>query len=384
MSHGKSQPSWRPTGRRVTRRLLAGGLALATVAGAYAGLVRGEKAATAGARADEPLVIAHRGASAYRPEHTLAAYRAAIGMGADYIEPDVVSTKDGRLVARHDNWLADTTDVENHPEFAARRTTKTVDGVARTDWFTEDFTLAELRTLRAEERIPGDRPRNTAFNGTDLIPTLDEVLALARQESVGVYPETKHPTYFDGLGLSMEEPLLRDLDENGFGRPGSRVFIQSFETANLRELARRTRLPLVQLIDATGKPWDFVVGGDPRTYDDLVTPEGLRWVSRYADGIGPAAARVVPLNPDGTVGRPTTLVRDAHRLDMEVHPWTVRPENRFLPTNFQQGDRQSAEFVRATGDVTGWLAMLYRLGVDGVFCDDPAIAVAARTEVLGG
>jgi glycerophosphoryl diester phosphodiesterase len=305
-------------------------------------------------------------------------------MGADYIEPDVVPTKDGQLVARHDNWLADTTDVDSHPEFAARKTTKVIDGVSRTDWFTEDFTLAELRTLTTEERIPGDRPENEAFNGTDHIPTLDEVLKLARESSVGVYPETKHPTYFDGIGLSLEEPLVKALDAHGFNKRDSKVFIQSFETANLRDLEKMTKVRLVQLISDTGAPYDFVAGGDPRTYDDLVKPEGLRWISSYADGIGPATSRIVPLAPDGTTGRPTTLVRDAHRLGMDVHTWTIRNENKYLPADLRQGDPQSPVHARATGNAPGWLGMLMKLGVDGFFCDDPSMCVAARTEVLGG
>jgi glycerophosphoryl diester phosphodiesterase len=366
-----------------TRRFLAGGLAVAAATSAYVGLSGGGGTASAapGMRG-EPLVIAHRGASAYRPEHTLSAYQLAIDMGADYIEPDVVATKDRKLVARHDNWLADTTDVESHPEFADRRTTKTIDGVARTDWFTEDFTLAELRTLKAEERLPDLRPNNTVFNGIDTIPTLDEVLALARRGHVGVYPETKHPTYFDGLGLSMEEPLLATLRKHGFTGRHDPVFIQSFETANLRELRTKTSIRLIQLIDATGKPFDFTAAGDPRTYDDLVTPEGLRFIASYASGIGPATARIVPLDAAGRTGTPTTLVKDAHRRDLAVHTWTLRPENSFLPVDFRQGDASSPIFLRAQGDAPGWLAKLYRLGIDGVFSDDPALAVATRTDVF--
>jgi glycerophosphoryl diester phosphodiesterase len=372
--------------QRMTRRMLAAGLALATATAGYVALAGGSGTATATAapRSDDTVVIGHRGASGHRPEHTLAAYRLAIGMGADYIEPDIVATKDGRLVARHDNWLADTTDVESHPEFAARKTTKVIDGVSRTDWFTEDFTLAELETLTTEERIPGDRPENAAFNGTDHIPTLDEVLKLAREASVGVYPETKHPTYFDGIGLSLEEPLVKELDAHGFNKRDSKVFIQSFETANLRDLEKMTKVRLVQLISDTGAPYDFVAGGDPRTYDDLVKPEGLRWISSYADGIGPATARIVPLDPDGSTGAPTTLVRDAHRLGMDVHTWTIRNENKYLPADLRQGDPQSPVHPRATGNTPGWLEMLMKLGVDGFFCDDPSMCVAARTEVLGG
>jgi glycerophosphoryl diester phosphodiesterase len=223
-------------------------------------------------RGQSPLVIGHRGASGYRPEHTLGSYRLAIQLGADFIEPDLVATSDHVLVARHENNIGGTTDVAAHPEFAARHTTKTIDGVRVTGWFVEDFTLAELRTLRATERLPELRPANTAFDGLEQIPTLQEVIDLARRHHVGIYPETKHPTYFDSIGLSLEEPLLATLAANGYRGPRTPVFIQSFETANLRQLHRQTRLPLVQLLDELGRPYDLVVSGDPRTYKDLATP----------------------------------------------------------------------------------------------------------------
>src|ERR671919_1949800 len=219
-----------------------------------------------GRERDLPIVIGHRGASGHRPEHTLAAYELAIQMGADYIEPDLVSTKDGVLVARHENEISGTTDVENHPEFADRMTTKTIDGASVTGWFTEDFTVAELKMLRAEERIPAIRPNNTAFNGLYEIPTLQEVIDLAQREGVGIYPETKHPTYFDTIGLSLEEPLVETLEDNGYIKKQDPVFIQSFEVANLKELNEMTRVRLGQLVNDTGKPYDFVVSGDPRTY----------------------------------------------------------------------------------------------------------------------
>jgi glycerophosphoryl diester phosphodiesterase len=234
----------------------------------------------------QPIVIGHRGASGYRPEHTLASYTLAIEMGADFIEPDLVSTRDHVLVTRHENEISGTTDVADHPEFAARRTTKTIDGNPVTGWFTEDFTLAELRTLRARERLPEIRPLNTAFDGLYQVPTFDEVIQLAKRHRVGIYPETKHPTYFDSIGLSLEEPLVRALNANGYRGRDAKVFIQSFEVANLKALRRMTRVPLVQLVDATGKPYDFVVAGDPRTYADLVTPAGLEEVAGYARGLG--------------------------------------------------------------------------------------------------
>ncbi|MEV5409065.1 glycerophosphodiester phosphodiesterase [Thermopolyspora sp. NPDC052614] len=329
-------------------------------------------------RAARPIVIGHRGASAFRPEHTLPSYETAIRMGADYIEPDLVSTKDHVLVARHENEISGTTDVADHPEFAARRTTKTIDGKRITGWFTEDFTLAELRTLRARERLPGLRPGNTAHDGTARVPTLEEVVRLARRHGVGVYPETKHPTYFDSIGLSLEEPLLKVLGRHGWKDRDDPVFIQSFETGNLRALRKRTRLRLVQLIGGKGAPYDLVAAKDPRMYDHLITRAGLREIASYADGIGPATSRIFPTGPDGRLLPATTLVRDAHRYGLVVHAWTVRPENAKLPLEFRRGDPDEPGHRRARGDVAGWLELLFEAGVDGVFADDPAAARAVR------
>src|SRR5690606_1153224 len=290
-------------GGEMTNRLLAGTLAvltggaLASHAGASGAAAEGT-AATPVRTASARIVIAHRGASAYRPEHTLAAYETAIRMGADYIEPDLVPTADGVLVARHENEISETTDVAERPEFADRRTTKTIDGRQVTGWFTEDFTLAELKTLRARERVPGLRPGNTAFDGLAPIPTFEEVVELALRHGVGVYPETKHPTYFRSIGLPLEEPLLETLERHGVRD----AYIQSFETANLRELSGRTRLPLIQLIRADGAPWDRA--GDGLTYDDLVTPAGLEEIAGYARGIGVDTRRVLPIGPDGRADRP--------------------------------------------------------------------------------
>jgi glycerophosphoryl diester phosphodiesterase len=340
-------------------------------------------AATAAQRATRPIVIGHRGAPAYRPEHTLASYRLAIQMGADYIEPDLVSTKDHQLVVRHENDITQTTDVANHPEFAPRRTTKIVDGVSHTGWFTEDFTLAELRTLRAVERLPAVRPPNTAFNGLFPVPTLQEVIDLAKRNHVGIYPETKHPTYFDSIGLSLEEPLVAALRRNGLDKPTSRVFVQSFEVSNLRELNRRIDVPLVQLVDASGKPADYAARGIPRTYDDLVTRTGLRRISTYADGIGPDKSRIVPTDDADRLRAPTTLVRDAHRAGLLVHPFTFRPENQFLPANYRQGVATSPLFDIARGNEPAELRLFFRLGVDGLFADNADTAVAVRDERLG-
>jgi glycerophosphoryl diester phosphodiesterase len=289
----------------------------------------------------EPIVIAHRGASALRPEHTLAAYELAIELGADFIEPDVVATRDGRLVARHENEISGTTDVAARPQFAARRSVKEIDGREKDGWFTEDFTLAELRTLRARERLP--ELRGTAFDGRFEIPTLDEVVALAAAAGVGVYPETKHPSYFAAIGLALEAPLLAALE--GF-RGG--VFIQSFEGGNLRALRGGTDHPLVRL--TAGPPPDVAA------------------IAEYADAIGPHKDQVIPRGADGRLGEPTSLVADAHAAGLLVHPWTFRPEPEFLP-----------EGMELAAELDAFLAQ----GVDGVFADDVGAAVAARSRRPG-
>jgi glycerophosphoryl diester phosphodiesterase len=328
----------------------------------------------------QPIVIGHRGASGYRPEHTLAAYKLAIEMGADYIEPDLVSTKDGVLVARHENEISGTTDVDERAEFAGRQTTKTIDGVPITGWFTEDFTLAELKTLRAEERIPGTRPDNQAFNGLYEVPTLQEVIDLAKAHGVGIYPETKHPTYFDSIGLSLEEPLVATLEANGYTKRKSSVFIQSFEVDNLNDLDAMTDLKLVQLINEGGKPYDFVVSGDPRTYADLITDDGLEEISTYADGIGTNKNLIVPRDSGGRLRNPTDLVDRAHEAGLIVHAWTFRNENTFLPADFREGDPASVFYPNATGDSPAEYFLFFSTGLDGVFSDNPDTAVASRVE----
>ncbi len=330
----------------------------------------------------EPLVIGHRGASGYRPEHTLASYKLAIQLGADFIEPDLVSTKDHYLVARHENEIGGTTDVADHPEFAGRMTTKTIDGRSITGWFTEDFTLAELKTLRAKERLPDVRPDNTRFDGRYEVPTFDEVLDLVRRESrkanrtIGVYPETKHPTYFDSIGLSLEEPLVRSLKQHHLDRKRSKVIIQSFETGNLRELNRKTPVFLAQLIDATGAPYDLVAAGDPRTYRDLITPVGLGFIASYADGVGTHKDLVLPRDPaTGATGEPSDLVPDAHAEGLRVHIWTLRAENQFMATNFRRGTDPNA-----AGDLYAEAFAFLDAGVDGMFSDHPDIVVEARDD----
>ena len=323
-------------------------------------------------------VVSHRGASGYRPEHTLAAYETAITQCADFIEPDVVATKDGVLVARHENEISGTTDVASRAEFAGRKATKTIDGVPVTGWFTEDFTLAELKTLRAIERLPQVRPQNVAFNGLYQVPTLDEVIDLARHsvscqgEPIGVYPETKHPTYFDSIGLSLEEPLVAQLSANGVDDADAPVIVQSFEVANLKELDGMTDVALAQLISSSGRPYDFTVAGDARTYADLVTPAGLAEIASYADGIGVEKSVAIPRKADGTLGTPTSVIADAHAAGLDVHGWTFRRENAFLPAEF----RSSAD-PAGVGDLAGEIRVFVEAGLDGLFSDNPDVAVAA-------
>jgi glycerophosphoryl diester phosphodiesterase len=334
-----------------------------------------------------PLVLGHRGASGYRPEHTLASYELAARMGADYIEPDVVSTKDHVLVARHENEIGGTTNVADHPEFADRKTTKTVDGVPVTGWFTEDFTLVELKTLRAKERLPQVRQENTIYDGRFEIPTLAEVLRLRERLSaelhrqIGVYPETKHPTYFRSIGLPLERSLIRELDRAGLNRPDAPVFVQSFEPGNLvlmnNALGLRTRT--VFLTSATGAPYDTVAAGHPIPYSVLVSPVGLRGLKAGGiDGIGPDKNQVIPRRADDTLGTPTSLVRDAHAAGMTVHPYTFRAENQFLPADYRLGTNPN-DFGRAIDEQVTFL----RAGVDGVFTDQADIGVVARDEFLG-
>jgi glycerophosphoryl diester phosphodiesterase len=320
-----------------------------------------------------PIVIAHRGVPTYRLEHTRASYELAIAEGADFIEPDVVCTSDGHLVVRHENEIAETTDVADHPEFADRKATKFVDGIPRTGWFTEDFTLAELRTLRTQERLPQLRPQNVALAGTEPVLTFEEVLDIAEaaDRPVGVYVETKHPTYFRDLGLDLDDRLLAALERRGLNRPDADVpvMIQSFETGNLRGLRARTPLPLIQLIDRQGAPWDFIAARDPRTYADLTTPAQLADIATYADGIGPSKSLVIARDLEHHLIGETGLVAAAHAVGLLVHIWTMRDENNFLPTELRRGPDKAAH-----GDALEEYRLFLEAGVDGFFADDTATA----------
>ncbi|SBT95718.1 glycerophosphoryl diester phosphodiesterase [Streptomyces sp. DI166] len=383
-----SQERRHGTGRRA---LL--GAAVLGAGGAVIGL-SGTAAAAGGGRGNggggvrslpRPTIIGHRGASGYRPEHTLASYRLALDLGADIVEAgDLVPTKDGHLVCRHEPEIGGTTDVADHPEFADRKATKQLDGVPVTGWFTEDFTLAELKTLRAVERIPGNRPHNTLYNGRFEIPTFEEVLrwqdkqSRKRGKQVWIYPELKHPTYFRKLGLGLEERIAKVLRRHGKDKRNSPVIVQSFEPTSIQRLDRLVGNPLVVLLSgADTRPYDFEESGDPRTVADLITPAGLREIASYAQGIGPTLDLVIPKDADGRLTEPTTLVADAHRAGLLLHPWTMRNENPFLPADFRKGTDPDAY-----GDVFGAYRAYFATGIDGVFTDQPDTGVLAREEFV--
>ena len=314
----------------------------------------------------QPLVIAHRGASGERPEHTRAAYELAIEQGADFIEPDLVMSKDGHLIVRHENEIGGTTDVSDHPRFADRRTTKTVDGVATTGWFTEDLTLAELQTLRARERLPALRPGNTAY-ADETILTFQQVIDIAREASVrtdrviGVAPELKHPSYFAGIGLPMVAPFVEMVRRNDLDAADSPIVVQCFEVGALRQLNGLIDSPLAQLMSPSGGPADL----PGAAYADMITPEGLAGLATYAEWAAVETAMVIPRTAAGAAGRPTTLVADAHAAGLKVVVWTFRAEDMFLPTDHRH-------------DLSSWIRRFYDLGVDAVFSDFPGVAVAAR------
>jgi glycerophosphoryl diester phosphodiesterase len=337
-----------------------------------------------------PVVIGHRGACGYVPEHTLTSYFVAMQDGVDYVEPDLVMTKDAVLVARHENEISGTTDVARHAEFADRRTTKAIDGITHTGWFTEDFTLAELKTLRARERIPQVRPANTRFDGQFQIPTFDEIcslvagvhqqretvakqLGLPAPKRIGVYPETKHPTHFQRLGLPMEELLVNTLHAYGYRGAGGLGVIQCFEVSNLKAMRKLTELPIVQLMEAEGAPFDCVAAGDSRTYRDMITPEGLAEIATYASAIGPHKWQVIPLGRDDNLATPTALVEQAHSAGLQVHAYTFRAENQYLPRSL----RSSAD-PNALGNLEAELQAYLDVGLDGFFTDHADYGVRAR------
>ncbi|AQA16726.1 glycerophosphodiester phosphodiesterase [Streptomyces malaysiensis subsp. malaysiensis] len=329
-----------------------------------------------------PTVIGHRGASGYRPEHTFGSYQLALDMGADIIEQDLVPTKDGHLVCRHENDITATTDVSAHPEFADRKTTKTVDGAKLTGWFTEDFTLAELKTLRAKERIPGNRQRNTLYDGRWEVPTFEEVLQWADREGrrrgrrVWLYVETKHPTYFRKLGLGLEEPLAKLLRRYGRHKKDAALFLQSFEPSSIQRLRKLVDTPGVVLLSTVdSRPWDFVEANDPRTVGDLVKPEGLKWIASYAQGIGPDLSVIIPRTADGKLGTPTSVVKDAHAAGLILHPYTMRNENTFLPADFRRGTDPNAY-----GDAFGAFKAYFATGIDGIFSDNADTALLAAAD----
>ncbi len=330
------------------------------------------------------LVVGHRGASALRPEHTLASYQKAIDDGADFIEPDLVSTKDGVLVTRHENEIGGTTNVSTLSQFADRKTTKNIDGKDLTGWFTEDFTLSELQQLKARERIPEFRPANTTYNDLYPVPTLEQVIELAEAnykktgKIIGLYIETKHPTYFKNRNLAMEDTLLKTLAKYKYTRDIAPVYLQSFEVQNLIDLKNELDLhktikhaQIIQLYDAkTAQPADFVESGETKTYADLATAQGLKDVAKYANGVGPSKGYIFNFNDNGSV-QTTSFISDAHAAGLKVHPYTFRPENNFLPTPLKCSQDKPAE--RCPSGALKEFEAYFKAGVDGVFTDDPAL-----------
>jgi glycerophosphoryl diester phosphodiesterase len=319
-----------------------------------------------GNRRPEVVLIAHRGASAYRPEHTLEAYQLAIDLGCDYIEPDLVSTRDGVLIARHENNITETTNVADIAEFASRKATKIIDGETITGWFTEDFTLSEIKSMRCKERIPEMRPGNTQYDGQFQMATFAEIIELAKRNTIekgkiiGVYPETKHPSYFRSIGLPLEDRLLAQLSLSGWNHSLAPVFIQSFEVSNLQMLRSKTNIKLIQLVDdGDSKPFDFVAHSDSRKYADIITMQGLKHVASYCDGIGAPKSLI-----RGQDGIPSDLVKNCHDVGLMVHVWTFRPENNYLPPHLQTGGGPG-EYGDAVKEIQEFL----ELGVDGIFCD---------------
>ena len=376
----------------VSRRtfLQAGaGLSLAVATGVQAqsaaDLLPTGKASGQLLRPKRPLLMAHRGCSARRPEHTLGAYAQAIADGADLVEPDLVCTKDGELIARHENNIAETTDIAQHPEFASRKTTKTIDGVRQEGWFTEDFTLAELRTLRARERLTGMREESHGYDGVFRLCTLGEIAdfvaaeAAARGRLIGLIPEIKHSTYFAGLGLQLEPRLKAELEASLYLRQCP-VIIQSFEVNNLKTLRKSLQgfanVRLMQLVgDPREQPWDLQAIGSKRTYLDMVSEAGLSDIATYANYVAPPTRMLIPLDANERLARPSGLVEAAHAAGLLVGTWTFRPENRFSAADFRDSGAPEARNERGSiAEMQRYLAT----GLDGFFTDDPALGLAAR------
>nr|XP_021181015.2 uncharacterized protein LOC110369785 [Helicoverpa armigera] len=331
-----------------------------------------------------PLVIGHRGASGYVPEHTLASYALAALMGADYVEPDLVMTSDKQLIARHDNELGLTTDVSLRPEFSSRYRNKTIDGNEISGWFTEDFTLAEIKTLRAVERIPDIRPGNARLNGAFEIPTFQEIidlvksLQISQKRVIGLYPEIKHSTYFQSVGLPMELAVIDILHRNGYEGSHAPVYIQSFEINNLKSLKNITQLRLLQLYDSKSmSPFDQIVSGTGVTYGDMATPDGLKEVAKYAYAVGPDKSYIIPRDANNNLGEVTSFVSDAHAAGLKVHPYTFRAENNFLPEEYNSDVTTNKN--SAIGNLAAEVQAYFDAGIDGLFSDQPDIPVRTRS-----
>ncbi|MFC5181285.1 glycerophosphodiester phosphodiesterase [Actinomadura harenae] len=362
----------------------AAALAVTTLPAASPSTATSAQAEPALTAARGPLIIGHRGASGYRPEHTEGSYELAVRMGADFIEPDLVATKDGQLVVRHENEIGGTTDVASHPEFAGRKTTKTVDGTKITGWFTEDFTLAEIKTLRAVERLPDIRQRNTLYNGRYQVLTLQEVIDLAKRftreyhRRIGIVPETKHPTYFRSIGLPLENTVVATIKRNGFDK-GGRTVVQSFEPTSLQQLHKALpHVTVLQCMSASGSPYDTVATGHGPTFGEMAKPEGLKAVRSYADWIGPEKSMVVPPTADGSLGTPGPLVKDAHKAGLKVVPYTFRNENQFLPKDLRNGTAPGDY-----GQIFKEYDTYFKAGIDGMFTDNSDTAYRARQDFLG-